>query len=192
MIKAIVFDCFGVLAEDGWLPFKRKYIGNNKRLADDVADLGKQNEFGMVSLENYFTQVAKLISVDEKNLKAAVNRRVPNEDLFSFISSYLKPNYKIGLLSNANFNVIEKIFSEEQAKLFDASVLSYESKLIKPDPKIFELIAQRLNVQVSECLFIDDVDRYCLAAEEVGMKAIVYKNPEQAKTEIRLALEDYA
>ena len=38
--KAIIFDCFGVLAEDGWLPFKRKYIGDNLELMQTISDLG--------------------------------------------------------------------------------------------------------------------------------------------------------
>lgn len=191
MIKAIVFDCFGVLAEDGWLPLKRKYIGKNKALEQDISDLGKQNEYGMVDNSEYLTKVAKLLSLEEAKLKRALNRRVPNEELLDYIRAKLRQKYKIGLLSNANFNVLDEIFTEEQAELFDASVLSYESRLIKPDPRSFELMANRLGVELSECIFIDDVDRYCLVAEELGMKSIIYQNPEQAIRDVKLALGEY-
>lgn len=188
MIKAIVFDCFGVLAEDGWLPFKRKYIAENKILADQISDLGKQNDYGMITEAEYFHQASELIGVDEQELRSAIGRRVANKDLLNFISVELKDRYKIGLLSNANFDVVHELFNEEQAKLFDASTISYESKLIKPDPRMFELMAQRLGVDVEECLFIDDVPRYCIAAQDVGMKSIIYLNPEQAKAEINQSL----
>ena len=51
MIKAIIFDCFGVLAEDGWTPFKRKYIAHDERLVQEVADLGKREDRGMLDHE---------------------------------------------------------------------------------------------------------------------------------------------
>lgn len=191
MIKAVIFDCFGVLAEDGWLPLKREYIGSNKKLEQEVSDLGKQNEYGMVDNSDYLRKTARLLSIEENKLKNALSRRVPNEQLLSFIESKLKQRYKIGLLSNANFNVITEIFTDDQASLFDASVMSYESKLIKPDPRSFRLIAERLDAELSECIFVDDVDRYCLAAEDLGMKAIIYQNPEQAIRDIELALGEY-
>lgn len=181
MIKAIIFDCFGVLAEDGWLPFKRKYIGENAELAQAISDLGKQNEYGMVTNDEYFRQVADLIGVDEETLKQAVNRRVPNEELFDFIKKELKTKYKIGLLSNANYDVVHELFTPEQAALFDASVMSYESKLIKPDRRMFDLISVRIGVPLEECVFIDDVERYCVAAEEFGMMTILYESPMQVK-----------
>lgn len=191
MIKAVIFDCFGVLAEDGWLPLKREYIGSNKKLEQEVSDLGKQNEYGMVDNSDYLRKTARLLSIEENKLKNALSRRVPNEQLLSFIESKLKQRYKIGLLSNANFNVITEIFTDDQASLFDASVMSYESKLIKPDPRSFRLIAERLDAELSECIFVDDVDRYCLASEDLGMKAIIYQNPEQAIRDIELALGEY-
>ncbi len=184
MIKAVVFDCFGVLAEDGWLPFKRRHIGNDTELAEQVADLGKQNEHGYISTDEYFRKASELIGVDQVLLRDAVGKRAPNEELFEYIATHLKPRLKIGLLSNANFDVKVEIFEPAQSRLFDASVLSYESKIIKPDPRSFELIASRLGVAITDCLFIDDVERYCAVAEDLGMQSIVYKNPNQVISEL--------
>ncbi len=188
MIRAIVFDCYGVLAEDGWLPFKRKYIGNDKERAQALADLGKQNDYGMITNNEYFAQAAAVAGVDEQLLRDAVGRRVPNTELFEFIKNELKPKYKIGLLSNANYNVMRELFTPEQAELFDASVLSYESKMVKPDPRMFRLMADRLGVQPEECIFIDDVERYCVAADEVGIRSVVYVSPQQAVQELSAIL----
>ena len=184
MIKAVIFDCFGVLAEDGWLPFKRRFIGDNKRLAEQAADLGKQNEFGMITNDEYYDQTADLLKADESVLRTALGKKIPNLELFDFIRTKLKPKYKIGMLSNANYDVLSELFTKEQASLFDASVMSFTDRLIKPDPRMFELMAQRLGVELSECVLIDDVERYCVAAEEVGMSAIVYKNPTQSKQQL--------
>ncbi len=185
MIKAIIFDCFGVLAEDGWLPFKRRYIGKNTELAEKVAELGKQNDFGLVSHSKYFKKAAELIGVDQQTLRDAVSKQVPNADLLNYIKVELKPKYKIGLLSNANYDVVHKLFTPAQAELFNASAMSYETRLVKPDPRMFELIAIRLEVDASECIVVDDVERYCMAAKDFGMEAIRYKSFEQFKAEIK-------
>lgn len=184
MIRAVIFDCFGVLAEDGWLPFKRRYIGQDARLAQEVADIGKQNEFGMLDSNSYIQQVAALVGVEEQILRNAISMQAPNDELFSYISDRLKPEYKIGLLSNANFNVVEKLFTQKQGKLFDTTVLSYETRLIKPDPRMFELIAKRLGVALEECIFIDDIERYCTAAGLLGMYSILYESPQQCIDEV--------
>lgn len=188
MIKAVIFDCFGVLAEDGWLPFKRKYIGYNKELAQDIADLGKQNDYGMISIDGYFKQAAEMIGVEEEELRRAVGRRQPNRELFVFITERLKPKYKIGLLSNANFDVRAELFEPDQAAVFDASVISYECRMVKPDPRMFGLMAERLGVAIDECIFVDDIERYCEAADNLGMKALHYKSPEQIEIEINKVL----
>ena len=184
VIKAIIFDCFGVLAEDGWLPIKRKYIGNNSKLAQEVADLGMQNEYGMIDNETHLHKMAEIMSIDTEELRTALGKRVPNLELLEYIEAVLKPHYKIGLLSNANFNVLTDLFTKEQASIFDASVMSYESRLIKPDKRMFELTASRLEVELNECVFIDDVERYSFAAESYGMDAVLYQNPHQCMDEI--------
>ncbi|MDQ3123101.1 MAG: HAD-IA family hydrolase [bacterium] len=184
MIKAIIFDCFGVLAEDGWLPFKRKYVGGNEDLAQAAADLGKQNEYGLITNDEYYDLASRLLKVDETVLRGALGKKVPNEELFEFINIKLKPHYKIGLLSNANYDVLIDLFTTEQAGVFNASVMSFKDKLIKPDPRMFQLIAERLDVELEECVLIDDVERYCVAAEAVGMSSILYENPTQAMRQI--------
>lgn len=188
MIKAIIFDCFGVLAEDGWLPFKRKYIGDNEALAKEVADLGKQNEYGMLSNQDLERTIAQVLQVNPQEYRRAVSRRVPNEELFAFIATKLKPHYKIGLMSNANFNVVHELFAPEQAALFDAVVLSYEAHLVKPDPRMYRLMAERLGATPEECVFVDDIPRYCMAAEEAGMTAFCYENVQQAIVDIQQLL----
>lgn len=183
-VKAVVFDCFGVLAEDGWTPFKRRYIGANNELATQIADLGKQNEFGIISNDEYFDTASKLLGTEKNLLREAVGRRVPNEELFAYIKTVLKPQYKIGLLSNANYDVVQNLFTPEQSSLFDATVLSFESRLVKPDPAMYRLIAERLGVEPEECVFIDDQERYAEAAEDVGMRGLTYVSAEQTRQDL--------
>jgi len=184
MIKAIIFDCFGVLAEDGWTPLKRRYIGNNTKLAEQVADIGKQNEYGMIDNESHLVKMADLMGINAEVLRLALGKRVPNEELFSYIVSKLKPHYKIGLMTNANFNVLTDLFTNEQASIFDGSVMSYESRLIKPDKRMFDLMASRLGVENKECIIVDDQERYSAAAESFGMQSIYYTSFKQFEQDL--------
>jgi len=190
MIKAILFDCFGVLAEDGWTPFKRKYIAHDPELALEVADLGKQTDLGIIGYEQMIEQISELVQVKPDLLRGAVERKIPNQELFSFIMAELKPRYKIGLLSNANYDVLNQLFTPEQASVFDTSVISFEAQLTKPDSRMFELAASRMGVQPEECLFIDDVERYCQAAEDIGMQTIWYQSCEQIIADLQLLIHN--
>jgi FMN phosphatase YigB (HAD superfamily) len=184
VIKAIIFDCFGVLAEDGWTPFKRRYIEGNEEVALAVRLLGKDVDIGKRSFEDMIHETADLVGVAESVVRDAVERQVPNVELFDYIQSSLKPIYKIGMLSNASYDVMNTLFNPEQVALLDASVLSYEVGMVKPDIRMYECIAERLDVAVGECVFVDDLQRHCDGAISAGMQAVLYETTPQAKKEI--------
>lgn len=60
----------------------------------------------------------------------------------------------------------------------------------KPDPPIYELTVQRLGdgLRAADCVFVDDMDLNCDAARELGMTAVAYRSPDQARAEIERAL----
>lgn len=61
-------------------------------------------------------------------------------------------------------------------ELFDAVVISGEVGLHKPQPEIFLLTTERLGVEPSECVFVDDLRENCAGAEAVGMTAILHRD----------------
>ena len=56
--------------------------------------------------------------------------------------------------------------------LFDDVVVSGRVGLAKPDPRIFDLLRQRVGRPLSSCVFIDDSAANVAAAREAGMDAI--------------------
>ena len=59
----------------------------------------------------------------------------------------------------------------------------------KPDREIYDLTLERLgDADPRDCLFIDDTDVNCTAAEELGMTPVHYRDNDQAIGEIREAL----
>jgi epoxide hydrolase-like predicted phosphatase len=58
------------------------------------------------------------------------------------------------------------------AELFDGIVISGEEGVRKPDPRMYELGAQRAGVAPSECVFVDDLAFNLDPARALGMAAV--------------------
>lgn len=189
-IKAIVFDCFGVLATDGWLPFKSRYFKRDNSLLSKATELNKKVDAGLESYDTFIGEVSKMAGIRVSQTVKEIEANVPNEELFRYISEELRPNYKLGILSNAGSNWLDEIFTSEQIQIFDAVALSYEIGAIKPSPITYETIASRLGLSTSECVFIDDQERYCTGAREAGMQAIQYITTQKLRQGLSLILNE--
>ncbi|MEV0850195.1 HAD-IA family hydrolase [Streptomyces sp. NPDC049954] len=63
---------------------------------------------------------------------------------------------------------------------YDAVVLSEEVGLRKPDPRIFRLMFEALDLPAQECVFVDDTEPYLAPAAELG--SAVHHAREPAET----------
>ena len=184
MIKAVIFDCFGVLAHDGWIPYRAKYFGDNKDLFDSVSSLQKQVDVGVVSFNDFTEEVSRLSGVPVDKTKEMLQDNYANDELIDLIRQEIKSIYKVGMLSNAGANWLGRIFKPADIELFDEIVLSFQTGFVKPDPRAYQAILEKLGLEPYECVFVDDVELYVTAARELGMKAVWYKEFIQAKEEI--------
>jgi putative hydrolase of the HAD superfamily len=100
------------------------------------------------------------------------------------LAAALRHDYKVGLLSNATISLRGLLSELGLLDLFDLVVISAEAGLRKPDPAIFRLTAIVAELEVSECLLIDDKRRNTLAAEAVGMQAIQFRSAAQTQREL--------
>lgn len=185
MIKAIIFDCFGVLAVDGWGPFKERYFRDKPEAFAEVAALGKLVDAGKCSVDVLISAIARNLQMSDQQVRDAINKREPHEELFAYIRTELKPQYKIGLLSNASYDIRTQLFTPAQNQVFDASVLSYDVGMTKTDPAMYAMILEKLDVQPHEAVLVDDQVRYCEAAKSVGMQAIVYTSCQKLRQQIK-------
>jgi len=67
---------------------------------------------------------------------------------------------------------------------FDGRVVSGEEKMRKPFPEFYRLILDRFQLTSQETLFIDDSVRNAKAAEDIGLKTVLFKSPYQLKEEL--------
>jgi len=179
MIKAIIFDCYGVLTTEGWLPFKHEYFDHDPALFQEAENLAIRVGAGHMGYDQFITDIAQLAGTSEQEARRRIETHTPNTQLFNYIQEELKPHYKLGFLSNAGNDMLTRLFTSEQIALFDEIHLSFQTGHVKPEAEAYVGIARNLGCQPEECIFIDDQERYCAGAEAVGMHAIVYKTTDQ-------------
>ena len=72
--------------------------------------------------------------------------------------------------------------------LTDTMILSYEEGLAKPDRRIYDLAAERLQLPHSSIVFIDDYAPNVSAAQVCGMHGIRFETREQTVAELQMLL----
>ncbi len=117
-----------------------------------------------------------------------VHPRGVDTALFDFITELKGRGLKIGLLSNVGSDMMSELFEPEQIALFDEIVLSYQTGMAKPDHEIYQLTTNRLGVLPEESVFVDDIERFCTAAKEVGLQAIWHRDTDETVAQIEEVL----
>ncbi len=176
MIKAIVFDCFGVLYVHGGPEYLKNNAANYLQIKNQLKNLSLQTDYGLISQKEYEQAVADVTGLPLDQVSAHILRGfVRNNSLLDYIENQLRPHFKIGLLSNISIGTMDRFFSEkEREQLFDTVVLSGETGLIKPNPIAYEYICKQLGKDTSEVIMIDDNYDNCRGAEQTGLVAIEY------------------
>lgn len=185
MIKAIVFDCFGVLTADLWKEFQATQPPDKVKLIRGIHWAFDKRQISYPEFQAQIAAVTGASAAELDNIFLVDTDRSKNQPLFLFINQ-LKQTYKIGLLSNVGTAwVREEFLTTEERQLFDVMVLSYEVGYAKPESEIFDLTAQRLGFQPEECLLIDDSEANCLGAQKRGWQTITYQNWPQLKNDLQ-------
>lgn len=181
-IDAIIFDCFGVL----YVSVSEVYFAAFPDKASQLHDLSAACDRGFISQAEYMNSVAKVTGDSVMAVEQAMlGEYTVNRPLITYVQHSLKPHYKIGLLSNIGRGWIQHFFDEHELHdLFDASVLSSEEGIVKPEPDIYRRMAARLEVAPANCLMIDDRVDNCQGAEVAGMQSLLYTTFGQLKNEL--------
>ena len=110
----------------------------------------------------------------------------PNVSALDIVRRLKAAGYVLVLLSNCDperAGFIQKKFPETQ--VFDVRIVSYEVKLLKPEPAIYLLALQRAGAKAEECVFIDDMAVNIEAARALGIASVHY---EYDKTDLEAEL----
>lgn len=187
MIKAIIFDHFGVLVDSVYDTLYADLPDKDRQLARSI---GAAADRGEITNTERDEQIMPFLGGSRAMIEAAHARARRNDELLPFILE-LRRNYKVSMLSNAAGGLVESFFSpSDMETYFDDVVLSYNVRLIKPDKEIYRLAAERLGVMSHECVFVDDASRNTMGAEAAGMHGIVYRDVLTLKSDLAKVIED--
>lgn len=131
-------------------------------------DRGRPFAEGVRMLSEQFPQYAELIEAFDTRWSETITSTIPGTiDVLDRLVAADVPVYALTNFSAEKFPG----FCEEYAftRQFKGIVVSGEEKLIKPDPKIFDVTLERFNLKAEETLFIDDRLENVQAAEAKGM-----------------------
>ena len=182
MIRAVIFDCFGVLYRDN-LSLLYDAVPAEKYQA--LQDIIHATDHGYLTRDEYYSQVSELAGNTPEDIKAIERRQHSrDEDMIQFTQT-LKPDYKIGLLSNIDHDTMERMFPEPmRSELFDMFVISGDIGITKPAAEIFHIAAEKLGLRPEECVMIDDLEKNVTGALMAGMQAIQFISRGQLETEL--------
>jgi putative hydrolase of the HAD superfamily len=72
-------------------------------------------------------------------------------------------------------------------ELFDGIIESSKAGLRKPDPRIYEMMCELLQVAPAACIYLDDLGINCKPASQLGMKAIKVTGEDQLLADLSAA-----
>lgn len=195
MIRAVISDLGKVIVHFDNRIFFTRLAAACGRTPEDIVRLaftgsGLLNAFdaGTLTPEEFRAEVCRRIgvSLDSRTFFAIY------DDIFRLIPGTLEALKAAGrtcrlvLLSNTDpmrYGFILESFPE--VRIFDACVISCQERLMKPDPRIYELALSRAGAAPAESVFIDDRPENVDAAVALGMKGIVF---EEGRTDLRAEL----
>ncbi len=151
-----------------------------------------QSEVGQVSDTFHWETVLKHFRHNEENPEEVYAEYFSgdriDQELLDFAES-LKPEYKIGLLSNAWVDARNRLGSLYHfIDIFDVSIFSAEVKMRKPEKGIYLLMLDKMKAKPEKCIFIDDFMENIEGAKKLGIQTILFKNTQETIREINALL----
>ncbi len=108
----------------------------------------------------------------------------PIESSMTLIDEYdgVCPMY---ILSNIPSDCYEYLKAQYSfMRKMSGGIYSYQEKLLKPDPKIYQTLLEKYDIMASDCVFIDDKLENIRSAESLGFRTIHCTDPSQIKEKL--------
>lgn len=200
--RAVVFDLWGTLVDELSHPEENrvKYMQKTHEMADLLGADPDQfaSEWSHVAIQRIsgafpsteaaLQHICRRLGLDpsQDRIQASVRVRQqyvrealsPRPGVVETLTALKESDYMIGLISNCGDEVSGLWSSTSLAPMFDATVLSFEVRLMKPDVRIYEIAAQHLGVSPKDCLYVGDgSDGELSGASNAGMTAVLLRAP---------------
>ncbi len=200
MIKNIIFDLGNVLMGFNPKPYFSEFLKDealSNRLIDLITNDPSWNYYdqGLLTLDEVKQNYIKIFPKDEDSINLMLDHWMgvlkPIKPMIKLFYELKERGFNCFILSNLSKDAADHIKANYSLiQDADGYVLSYEEKLVKPDPAIYQCLLSRYNLVAEECLFLDDVLKNTTAALSLGINTIHVASIDQAIEAIKEQLYD--
>ena len=193
---AIIFDFGGVLINWDARNLYRKLFPTDEtgmeQFLRDVdfsawnleLDRGTPFAQGVNELSGRFPNYASLIKAYDERWEESLNGPIqPVVDALQRLKANGYALYGLTNWSHEKFELVRHKYAF--FSLFESIVVSGEVHLVKPDPRIYTLLLEKIKRRPGQCIFIDDSLKNIATAQSMGFISIHFQSPQQLIDELQ-------
>lgn len=199
MIKLIIFDCYGLVLNEGYPNtakyLAKKYGGNWKNYQKIIYSWFNKAAIKEITQKQAWDNAVKELKLPLKwNEVRDIHYKLMKVDkrIIPLVNELEKRGYKILLLSkNTRSQFADTCRRFNLRKKFKNVINTWELGLPKASKKTLREIMKRFKVTPKEIIYADDQDDNLKDAREMSIKTILVKNFSQFKKELNRFLYAY-
>jgi putative hydrolase of the HAD superfamily len=203
--SVVIFDFGGVITSSPFEAFNRLEAAlgqphdsvrriNSSNPDGNAWALFERSEIDAATFDTLFAEEAAALGVTLRGADVlAVLAGDIRPAMVAALDSLKDRGYKLGCITNnvPSGKGAGMAMTEEKAEAvagimtrFDHVIESSKVGVRKPDPRIYQMMCDVLNVAPSDCIYLDDLGINCKPAAALGMAAIKVTSGEQALAEL--------
>jgi len=195
--QAFVFDVGGVLLDwnprylygnffDGDLESMEQFLTeinfNEWNLRQDA---GRPFTEAVADLTAQYPRWAELIEAYHSRWEETIGGTIEGSvDILAELRGKGYPLYALSNFSIEKFQLVQASYNF--FGWFDDILLSAQVQLVKPDPRIFYVLLERIRRKPAECLLVDDSGPNIETARQLGFDTIHFQSAGQLRAELNL------
>lgn len=190
----IIFDFGNVLVQ--WHPelVYTEYFGDEARawwFLRHVADMdfrqridaGESMEKCIREKQSQYPDYAEAIELYRSKWREMLTDEVPG--MRDLINELRVLNYEIYGLTNWSMETFPEAREHFGIlQMIDRYVVSGAEGMVKPDPRLFQVLLDRYDLKAEDCTFVDDNPDNVTAARKMGMNGIVFTSADKLRKEL--------
>ncbi|HSW57696.1 MAG TPA: HAD-IA family hydrolase [Dehalococcoidales bacterium] len=165
--------------------FKASILGQYPSLSDRLIQIVRK--LGLPVIESKIEEAARIF------YDYHLSTLLPRPEAVEVLQNIKKRGLKTGLITDCSPETPAEWSKTSLAGYFDAAVFSCLEGIKKPDPRIYQIAIDRLEVLAGDCLYVGDgSSRELSGAEAAGLKAVQLFIPEERHSDVfRVDLEHW-
>jgi putative hydrolase of the HAD superfamily len=195
LARGLILDFFGVLTSNmveviGYFEDRENLArGTFLRAWADPAgkDLFTALELGQISQRDWNAGFAELIGVQPDDLMARyLADAYPAHRVLKVAKQARAAGIRTAVLSNSlGRTPYDPYAASDLRGNFDEVVFSTDHRIRKPDPRIFQITADKLGLRPHQCVFADDTEDNLAAAARLGMTVVFALDEDDVARDLR-------